>query len=113
MTRKFAAISTFAFVIGTLNFAQQASAQETANSAPGSSTQQEQEAAEIIVAAHFRLQTLQDTPVAITAINAAGLDVRSATQVAEISNVAPSVLVRPAAAAFAPAVSVFIRSVGQ
>lgn len=69
--------------------------------------------AEIVVTAQFQSQKLQDTPLAITAVNASGLEARSINQIADISNSAPGVLLKPSAAAFGPAVTVFVRGLGQ
>ncbi len=68
---------------------------------------------EIVVTAQFREQKLQDVPIAITAIDAATLDARSQTNLTEVANQAPSVVLRPATAAFGPAISATIRGLGQ
>jgi iron complex outermembrane receptor protein len=69
--------------------------------------------AEIVVTAQFREQRLQDTPLAITAIDAALIESRSATSLADVTKAAPSVVLRPAAAAFGNSVSASIRGLGQ
>ena len=50
---------------------------------------------EIIVTAQFREQRLQDTPIAITAVNAEMLNARSQTNISEITAQAPSVTLKP------------------
>jgi iron complex outermembrane receptor protein len=68
---------------------------------------------EIIVTAQFREQKLQDTPLAITAIDAALIESRSASSLADVTKAAPSVVLRPAAAAFGNSISASIRGLGQ
>lgn len=69
--------------------------------------------AEIVVTAQFRAQKLQDTPISITAIDSTALEARSQTNLTEIANQAPSVVLRPATAAFGPSISATIRGLGQ
>jgi len=70
-------------------------------------------APEIIVTAQFRSQKLQDTPIAITAVNAALLESRSQTNIAQVANQAPSVNIQAQGASFGPSLSVSIRGIGQ
>jgi len=69
--------------------------------------------AEIVVTAQFREQSLQDTPLAITAVNAAMLEARSQTDVAQIADQAPNVTLRPLGGSFGPAMGASIRGIGQ
>lgn len=68
---------------------------------------------EIVVTAQFRQQNLQDTPIAITAVNAAMLESRSQTDISQIANQAPSVTLKPQGPAFGPSLAANIRGVGQ
>jgi len=68
---------------------------------------------EIVVTAQFRSQKLQDTPIAITAITGDALEQRSAGALADIANTAPSVVLRPASAAFGNSITASIRGFGQ
>jgi iron complex outermembrane receptor protein len=68
---------------------------------------------EIIVTAEFREANVQDTPVAITAVNAEMLDARSQTNLAQIAAQVPNVSLRPAGSAFGNALVAFIRGIGQ
>lgn len=68
---------------------------------------------EIVVTAQFRSQKLQDTPIAITAITGDALEQRSAGALADIANSAPSVVLRPASAAFGNSITASIRGFGQ
>ncbi len=68
---------------------------------------------EIVVTAQFREQNLQDTPLAITAVNAEMLEARSQTSIQDVANQAPSVTLKPQGAAFGPSLGANIRGVGQ
>ncbi len=83
-----------------------------ADSAPQAATPAD-ESETIIVTAQFREQNLQDTPLAITAINAGMLEARSQTNIADVANQAPSVTLKPQGAAFGPSLAANIRGVGQ
>ena len=69
--------------------------------------------AEIVVTAQFRNQKLQDVPIAITAMNADMLEQRGTVTLADIGGTAPNVTLRQSAATFGPAVTAYIRGVGQ
>jgi iron complex outermembrane receptor protein len=68
---------------------------------------------EIVVTAQFREQNLQDTPLAITAVNAEMLEARSQTDISQVANQAPSVTLKAQGATFGPALGANIRGVGQ
>jgi iron complex outermembrane recepter protein len=68
---------------------------------------------EIVVTAQFREQKLQDTPIAITAINSELLASRNQTDISQIAAQAPNVSLTPLGGAFGPSISVFIRGIGQ
>jgi len=68
---------------------------------------------EIVVTAQFRSQNLQDTPIAITALNSEMMEARGQTNVTDISASAPNVTIQPANAGFGNAAAIFIRGVGQ
>jgi len=79
-------------------------------------TQSNSEAAagtEIVVTAQFREQRLQDTPLAITAVNSEMLEARSQTDISQVANQAPSVTLKPQGATFGPSMGASIRGVGQ
>ena len=50
---------------------------------------------EVVVTAQFREQRLQDTPLAITAVNAEMLEARGQTSIAQVAAQAPNVSLRP------------------
>ena len=68
---------------------------------------------EVTVTAQFREQSVQDTPLSITAISGAILESRSQTNLSEVANQAPNVTLKPQGAAFGPSLGASIRGVGQ
>ena len=102
--------TAMALLLPTAVFAQAAPAgQATAPQAETNNNNMD----EIVVTAQFREQNLQDTPIAITAVNAAMMESRSQTDIAQVANQAPSVTLRPQGAAYGPALCANIRGVGQ
>lgn len=68
---------------------------------------------EIVVTAQFRVQRLQDTPIAITAMTGEMLEARSQTSIAQVAAQAPNVNLQEAPATYGPSIQAFIRGVGQ
>jgi iron complex outermembrane receptor protein len=68
---------------------------------------------EIVVTAQFRQQSIQDTPLSITAINAQMLEARNQINIVDVANEAPNVVLKPAPAPYGPTLQAFIRGVGQ
>jgi iron complex outermembrane recepter protein len=68
---------------------------------------------EIVVTAQFREQRLQDTPLAITAVNAAMLEARGQTDITQVAAQAPNVTLRPQPQNGGSGLIAFIRGVGQ
>ncbi|MDE2561456.1 MAG: TonB-dependent receptor [Sphingomonadales bacterium] len=68
---------------------------------------------EIVVTAQFRQQNLQDTPLAITAVNAAEMEQRGQTNVSQLANQAPNVTLKPQGQELGPGIIAYIRGVGQ
>jgi iron complex outermembrane receptor protein len=68
---------------------------------------------EIVVTAQFRSENLQQTPIAITAVNAAMLEQRNQTDISQVAAQAPNVTLQPNGAAFGASMVAFIRGVGQ
>jgi iron complex outermembrane receptor protein len=68
---------------------------------------------EVIVTAQFRRQNLQDTPIAITAVNAAMLAQRNQTELSDVTGQAPGVTLLPTGGAFGPGMTATIRGIGQ
>lgn len=68
---------------------------------------------DIVVTAQFRSQRLQDTPLAITALNSEMLDAKGAATVLDVANSAPNVTMRTAGGANGGAAQIFIRGIGQ
>jgi len=69
--------------------------------------------AEVVVTAQFREQRLQDTPIAITAVNAEMLEARGQTSIAQVAAQAPNVSLRPQPQNGGSGLIAFIRGVGQ
>lgn len=67
----------------------------------------------IFVTAQFRSQDLQETPIAITAIDGATLESRGQVSVADIGDFAPNVAIEPATSLQGNSIAAFIRGVGQ
>jgi iron complex outermembrane recepter protein len=73
----------------------------------------EGELEEIVVTAQFREQSAQDIPLAITAISADLLEARSQTNIAQVADQAPGVMLRQAAPMYGPSIQAFVRGIGQ
>lgn len=71
------------------------------------------DANEIIVTAQFRQQSLQDTPIAISAMNAEMLEQKGVSDIIGAANLAPNVQLSANAGNFGGTAAVFIRGVGQ
>jgi len=98
-------VLTAAGVLSAL--APRAQAADPVTPAPNDSLQ------EIVVTAQFRQEKLQDVPIAITAINAAGMDARNYTNLTDIANSAPNVTMFEPSAAFGKTNAAFIRGIGE
>jgi iron complex outermembrane receptor protein len=68
---------------------------------------------DIIVTAQFRSQRLQDTPLAITAVDSALLEARNQDDIAAVARQAPSVTLTPMGGAFGDSMGASIRGIGQ
>jgi iron complex outermembrane recepter protein len=90
-----------AFAVTLPAFAQAAAAEEDAG------------VTDIVVTAQFREQNLQDTPIAITAVNAAMLEARGQTDITQVAAQAPNVTLRPQPQNGGSGLIAFIRGVGQ
>ena len=101
--------STTALLTGSPVFAQDAAPADQAATA----AVEDQGNAEIVVTAQFREQRLQDTPIAITAVNSAMLEARSQTNLTQVADQAPNVQIKPQGASFGPSISASIRGIGQ
>jgi iron complex outermembrane recepter protein len=88
-------------------FAQSAPAADQSTAAPSDALQ------EVVVTAEFRTEKLQETPIAITAVNADMMEQRNMTNLTNIAAVAPNVTMFEASAAFGKTNAAFIRGIGQ
>jgi iron complex outermembrane receptor protein len=87
-----------------------ASAQTETTAADQADSNQTQD---IVVTAQFRTQRLQDTPIAITAVNAEMLEARGQTDISQVAAQAPNVTLRPQPQNGGSGLIAFIRGVGQ
>ncbi len=68
---------------------------------------------EVIVTAQFREQKLQDTPLSITAVDAAVLESRNQTDLSQIAAQAPNVSLNAMGGAYGSSLGASIRGIGQ
>src|SRR5690242_6055997 len=68
---------------------------------------------EIVITAQFREQSLQDSPLAVTAISAGMLEAKHQGSVTDLASGAPSVTIQPGSAAWGPAPAISIRGIGS
>jgi iron complex outermembrane receptor protein len=68
---------------------------------------------EIVVTAEFREKAIQDTPLAITAVNADMMEARSEITLDQIAAQAPNVSLKPNGASMGSSLVAFIRGIGQ
>lgn len=92
-----------------------ASASLTVLATPAFAQEAEEEAniGDIVVTAQFREQKLQDTPIAITAVDAATIEAKSLNNLAQLADSAPNVVFKPQGASFGPSITASIRGAGQ
>lgn len=81
--------------------------------APAATPEVKDATQDIVVTAQFRSTKLQDTPIAITAVNAAMLEARGQTNISQIAAQAPNVVLRPQPQNGGSGLIAFIRGVGQ
>jgi len=105
-----AVVSSLALVAGLTT---PAYAQDDAAAADAEAADEEGRTNVITVTAQFREQNLQDTPIAITAVNAAMLESRGQTDVAQIAAQAPNVTLKPQGQGGGAGLIAYIRGVGQ
>ena len=86
---------------------------DTATTPQASDQADEGTLGEVIVTAQFRRQNLQDTPIAITAVNAAMLEQRNQTSLSDVTGQAPGVTLLSTGGAFGPGMTATIRGIGQ
>ena len=86
---------------------------EPAAAQAGATAEEEDRTNVITVTAQFREQNLQDTPIAITAVNGEMLEARGQTNIAQVAAQAPNVSLRPQPQNGGSGLIAFIRGVGQ
>src|ERR1700733_2679929 len=85
----------------------------TAQGADAASPDASNELEEITVTARYRTENLQETPIAITAINGEEAEARGFNNVVEITKSAPNVTLQQSGSNGCIAAAAFIRGVGQ
>lgn len=68
---------------------------------------------DIVITATKVATNVQDTPIAITAVTSEALQTRGLATTAELGNVVPNATFRKAEGVFGPAVTVYLRGIGQ
>jgi iron complex outermembrane receptor protein len=68
---------------------------------------------EVLVTAQFREQSVQDTPLSITAVSAAMMEARSQTNLTDLASQAPNVTLKQQGPTFGPTLAASIRGIGQ
>jgi len=106
-----ASASASAMLLATPALAQSAPA--AAQTGPVATPDDQSTTQDIVVTAQFRREKLQDTPIAITAVNAAQMEAKNQTDLAQVADSAPNVSLKPQGASFGPSITASIRGVGQ
>ena len=106
-SRKALSLAASVIALSLASFAQSSYAAE------GNQAASENLLPEVIVTSQFRQQNVQSTPIAITAVNAAMLDAREQTDIAQVARQAPNVTLSPQGQANGTGLIAFIRGVGQ
>ena len=88
-SRKALSLAASVIALSLASFAQSSYAAE------GNQAASENLLPEVIVTSQFRQQNVQSTPIAITAVNAAMLDARGQTNIAQVAAQAPNVTLAP------------------
>jgi iron complex outermembrane recepter protein len=101
--------ATFLVAASAVSSAAQAQSADTAGPGAGSVD----ELQEVVVTAQFRRESVQQTPLAITALSAATLEQRGQANIVDLANDAPNVTLKPNGAGFGPSLIASIRGVGQ
>src|SRR5689334_9803719 len=107
-----AAVGSTVLALALWSSMQQVQAQE-AQAASDATDVAEDGLREVVVTAQFRAQSLQDTPLSITAVDAHDIESRNLSSVTDVASAAPNVNMRPGGSAQGAAAQVFIRGVGQ
>ena len=108
-----ATVSTVGLLVAQNAWAQQAPPPAEASSQEANDGAAAREAGDIVVTATRRATFVQDTPIAITAVTADTLETRGLTNTADLGAIVPNASFRQAQGAYGPAVTAFLRGIGQ
>jgi iron complex outermembrane recepter protein len=111
-TRKLEAIA-FVATVAVTGWSAALAAGETPAAPAAAPPEQTSGLAVVVVTAQFREQSLQQTPLAISAISGADLTNRSVNDTTGLTNIAPNVNLLPSGSFGGKTVRAFIRGVGQ
>jgi iron complex outermembrane receptor protein len=89
------------------------SAVAAAADTPASATTDSGQLEEIVVTARFKSETIDNTPIAITALTGADMDARGMASVLDVANDAPNVVLRTGQSGYGKSAVAFIRGIGQ
>jgi len=78
-----------------------------------SNAQSDRATSDIVVTATKVATNVQDVPIAITAVTAETLETRALTTTADLGNIVPNAAFRKAEGVYGPAVTVYLRGIGQ
>lgn len=92
---------------------QMAVAQTTDGSQPAADARGGGASDEIVITATKIATNMQDVPIAITAVTAETLETRALTTTADLGNIVPNATFRKSQGIYGPAVSVYLRGIGQ
>ena len=110
---KFKTLGVVSSLAIAASMATPAFAQDTPAPAEAGAEQEDGRTNVITVTAQFREQNLQDTPIAITAVNSEMLEARGQTNIAEVAAQAPNVSLTPQPQNGGTGLIAYIRGVGQ
>jgi iron complex outermembrane receptor protein len=101
------------FIVTLSSRPQSAWAQAAPTLAAQADANSPEEIQEITVTAQFRKERLQDTPLAITAIDSATMEQKGLETIVDAANLAPNVTISPDVGDYGQIAAIFIRGVGQ
>jgi iron complex outermembrane recepter protein len=67
---------------------------------------------EVVVSAQYRQQSLQETPLAISALSGEDLQARNLTNVTQLDSMVPNAVISPLGAGYGSTVAAFVRGIG-
>ena len=84
-----------------------------ADADPGKTDKDNSTVSEVVVTAEYRSQNVQNTPISITAVNAAMLEERGITNIVDVASAVPNLTMRMSGSGGGASNQAFIRGIGQ